>query len=538
MLFETMWTSPRTEQFNRPAELDALGQPIVMVGLGTCTSPRAAAARPRTCLLAVLALVGCAGGPVTGETASAPSVVVPSSWSAAQVAPAGAVAAPAPGSQALQRWWLRFDDPALSALVGRALRANTSVLAAQAALQQAVAARDMAAAALWPGLRLAASVQRGSAGGHSTGTSLQAALAADWVPDLFGARRSALHAQDATVGLRSANLGDMQLAIASEVALDYIVLRSSQARLAIADANLASQRQTLQITRWREQAGLVTAVDSAQAATAVAQTAAALPPLQVAIAQTRHALAVLIGQPPASTAAVPDQPELWTLLDAPGAVPQATGHIALAIPAETLRQRADVRAAEHQVSAALALVDQAEAARFPGFALGGSIGVGAASIAGLADRAAVVSSLLASLSVPLFDGGALRAQVRVQRAALLQARVAHQATVLAALQDVEDALVALEGDRRRQRRLDEATAAALQAATLARQRYDSGLVDFQTVLNTQRTQLAAQDSQALSQASIGADQVRLFKALGGGWLEDGANPPNPADPSTPSGKGP
>jgi multidrug efflux system outer membrane protein len=417
-------------------------------------------------------------------------------------------------------WWLRFDDPGLAALVGQALRANTGVLSARAALRQAAAARDVAAAALGPSLDLSASAQRGTQGGHSTGNSLQAALSAHWVLDLFGARRSALDAQAASLRASTASLADVQLAVATEVALDYIALRSSQARLAIAAENLASQQQTLQLTRWREQAGLVTAVETAQAQAAVAQTGATLPALQTAIAQTRHALAVLVGQPPASAAALPDLPDLRTLLDTPGKLPQAPGDIPLAIPAQALRQRADVRAAEHRVSAALALLDQADAARFPGFALGGSIGVGAASLATLDQRAAVVSSLLASLSVPLFDGGALRAQVRVQGAVVDEARLAHHGAVLVALREVEDALAALAGDQQRQAHLGAAAAAATQAATLARQRYRSGLVDFQTVLETQRTQLGAQDSLAVAQAGVGADQVRLFTALGGGWREE------------------
>ena len=133
----------------------------------------------------------------------------------------------------------------------------------------------------------------------------------------------------------------MQVSIAAEVALDYITLRGAQAGLAIARSNLASQLETLQITQWRQQAGLVTSLDTEQAMSAAEQTRAQLPVLQIVIKQNQHALAVLTGQPPAA---------LSTLLAASAPVPQAADNLVLSIPAETLRQRPDVRAAESQVT--------------------------------------------------------------------------------------------------------------------------------------------------------------------------------------------
>jgi outer membrane protein TolC len=170
--------------------------------------------------------------------------------------------------------------------------------------------------------------------------------------------------------------------------------------------------------------------------------------------------------------------------------------LALAIPAQTLRQRPDVRAAEHRISAALARAAQADAARYPSFQISGSLGLNALTLNSLSSGASVVKALLASVSLPLFDGGAARAQVRAQEAALEQARVSYQASVLAALKDVEDALVSLQGNR---------------------QRYASGLIDFRAVLETQRTLLSTQDSVESTRTSLSADHVRLYKALGGGW---------------------
>jgi outer membrane protein TolC len=219
----------------------------------------------------------------------------------------------------------------------------------------------------------------------------------------------------------------------------------------------------------------------------------------------------LTGQPPAALANV---------LAAAGPIPQAADDLALSIPAETLRQRPDVRTAEYRVTAAEALVAKADAERMPSFKLGGSLGLNALTLGGLTHGATVVSALLASVALPVFDGGALRAQVRAQQAALEQAQFEYQATVLTALKDVENALVALRGYRERLLHLQQAAEAAGNAALMARQRFNSGLIDFQIVLETQRTQRNTQDAVADASTELGAEYVRLYKALGGGWQPD------------------
>jgi len=410
------------------------------------------------------------------------------------------------GNASLVQWWLRFNDPVLTTLIGQALISNPGIQSAHAALQQARALRDVADATLFPSLGSAASAQRNHSG-DVTGSSFKVGLDASWELDVFGANRSARSASEATALASAASLGDVQVSIAAEVAMNYIALRSTQERLAIAQANLTSQQETLQLTQWRFQAGLVTSLEVAQARAATEQTHAQLPVLQTTLKQTRHALSVLTGQPPAALLVTDDMP-----------VPQVSGDLALSIPAQTLRQRSDVRATEYQVSAAMARVAQADAARAPNFNLGGSLGLNALTMGALTDGASVAASLLASVSLPVFDAGAQKAQVRANQAALEQAHQAYRTAVLTALTDVEDALVALQGDRERLIRLQNAAEAAQSAAVLARQRYSSGLVDFQTVLETQRTQLGTQDSTAIARAAVSSDHVRLYKALGGGWL--------------------
>ncbi len=451
-----------------------------------------------TALACALALGGCAS--LTASQEPLPQVAVPSQWSSA--------AAPAADATALAHWWQRYDDPLLTKLVTQALQANATVRSAQASVAQARALRDVQNANMGPNVGASASAQRSKSGDAPAGTSYRTGFDASWEPDVFGGKRAGVSAAEADAQASQASLGDTQVSVAAEVAVTYVQLRGLQTRLDIARRNLAAQQETLQITDWRVQAGLTTSLELSQARTATEQTRAQIPSLETSVAQTEHALAVLTGQPPT---ALHDQ------LVAATAVPTPPDDLAVSIPAQTLRQRPDIRIAEQQISAALARVSQADAARYPSFNISGSVGLSALALSGLTGGGSVVTALLGSVSVPLFDGGAAKAQVRSQEAALEKARVNYQAVVLNALQEVEDSLVALRGNRERLQRLQSASESAEQAALLANQRYSSGLVDFQTVLETQRSLLSTQDNLASTQAELSAEHVRLYKALGGGW---------------------
>ncbi len=465
-----------------------------------------------TALLLCLALAGCASHLPGPEAAAA----VPTQW-----AEGAADAAQAPTQ--LAGWWQRFDDPALGALVEDALRHSPTLQSALAALRQSRALVEVAAAGLAPSLGGNAGAQRTHTQAQGGINSFSLGLTASWEPDLWGGTRASVRAAEADARAAQLALGNAQVVLAAEVALAYIDLRNAQARLAIAEDNLAAQDDTLQIARWRNQAGLVSSLDVAQAIAAAEQTRASVPQLQTALAQARHRLAVLSGRAPG---------ELAELGAAP--VPLPPDDLVLAFPADTLRQRPDVRRAEAQVQAAWARVAQADAARYPALQLGGSLGLQALTLGSLTSGGSVLRSIMASLSAPLFDGSAIAGNVRAQQAVLEQAHAAYRASVLTALQEVEDALVALQGDRARDRSLDAAARAAAEADTLARQQYQAGLVDFNTVLQTQRTLLSAQDSAASVRASLATDHVSLYKALGGGWSPEAADPAAPPVAATSS----
>jgi NodT family efflux transporter outer membrane factor (OMF) lipoprotein len=299
------------------------------------------------------------------------------------------------------------------------------------------------------------------------------------------------------------------VSIAAETALAYLQWCGTRERLAVAKANLAAQLETLQITQWRTQAGLATSLQLEQARAAAEQTRAQIPALEQTLAQSAHGLAVLTGRAPGAL------PELAASTAA--TTPTAAQRIALTIPADTLRQRPDVRRAEAQWRAALARTRQARTQGLPSLRLSGNIGLSALTLGALGGSGSTVAALLAGVSMPLLDGGAIDAQVRAQDAATEGAAATYRAAVLGALRDVEDALRALASAQERRATLQRAAEAAGNAALLADQRYRSGLVDFQVVLDTQRTQLSAQDSLAAAQTDVASAQVRLHRSLGGGW---------------------
>lgn len=458
--------------------------------------------------VALAGLAGCASLQRPEASAPAEQAVVPAAWSATlATGGSGATAAPA---ASLGRWWRRFGDPTLVGLVERSLDTALDVRVAQARMRQARAARDLAAAGLRPTIGADASAQASRSDGGRTSHLYRAGFDAAWEADLWGGGRAGVTAAEADVRASAATLAQTQVSLAAEVAAIYIELRSAQVRLASMQASLASQEHTLRLTQWREEAGLVNRLDVEQQRTTVAQTSAQLPALQASIGQAMNALAVLTGEPPGT---------LDARLAAAAPLPAAPAELALAIPAAVLSQRADVAAAEARVRAAFARVEQADAERLPSLQLSGSIGLSALSASALYPGAGV-ASLLAGLRWPLLDGGRLRARVQAQEAALDEARLGHRGAVLAALQEVEDTLLALRAAREQQASQQGAVEAARSAARLAEQRYAAGLVDITSVLLTQRTLLGAEDALASSAAAVVTQHVRLYKALGGGWSTD------------------
>ncbi len=458
-------------------------------------------------LLLLIPLAGCAVGPdyVRRDPAA------PAAWANA------AAGSSATQAEDVSRWWQRLNDPLLTALVEEALQNSPDLRSAQARLREVRARLDLADAGLFPSLMgsLSGSRSKGSAavGSGATSDLFSAGFDASWEVDVFGGRRRAVEAADADAGIALANLYNTRVSLAAEVALNYVQLRSFQARLQIARDNLAAQSETLQITEWRAQAGLATSLEVEQARSNLSQTQASIPALDTSLTKAENRLAILLGKFPA---ALHDQ------LSAPAALPALPDAIALAIPADALRQRPDVQAAERKVAAETARIGQETAALYPSLSLSGSLGWKAFTFGALGTADTLTRSVSAGIAQTIFDGGGIRSRIRAQNAVQQQAVIAYEKSVLTALEDVENSLAAYANSRERQTALQQAAASARSAALLARQRYESGLIDFQSVLDTERTRLSSEDNLA----SAGMDElsalISLYKALGGGWSDDAA----------------
>lgn len=469
----------------------------------------------RRLLAAVLLLwlAGCAVGP----DYRTPRPELPAAWAGASPSSAEITTAgpdvPQVVPQPDPQWWQRFGDPVLEQLVERALAANTDVRIARARMRAARAGSAQADSALWPSVTAYGSATRSAANSQGPVGSYGLGFDASWEIDLFGGLKRGAEAASADADGSAATLAQTQVSLAAEVARNYVLLRGYQLRLQITRANLDNQSQTLQLTEWRAQAGLVGSLDVEQARANREQTRAQEPQLLDAIAQTRHALAVLLNQPPES---------LHALLGDPTnpAIPSAAAQPLLGVPADLLRRRPDIVAAERGLAAATARIGVAEAALYPSLTLSGTLGLQGAVLSALTGSGAATRLIAGSLAAPIFDAGRLRQQVVIQTAEQEQALAAYEAALTGALRDVEDARSALTNGRARSEALAQAVQGARNAALLANFRYRSGLVDFQTVLDTERSVRSLEDSQATTQADTVIAMIQLYKALGGGWSAD------------------
>ena len=414
-------------------------------------------------------------------------------------------------SGSLAGWWRQFDDPALSGLIKAALASSPDLRTAQARLREARARSGVAEAGRYPGVTNAVSARRSESADKGVATdTYNIGFDASWEIDLFGGTRRSVEAAVATEQAAQASVHDAQVTLAAEVARNYLDLRTQQVRLQIARDNLVSQGDTTQLTRWRAQAGLVTELDVVQATSTLEQSRARIPALESAIEADLNKLAVLAGLP---------RSEIVRRAGTAASIPATPPALGVMIPAETVRQRADVRVAERKLAAATANIGVASAAQYPSLKLSGNVGLAALTTDALLRTSSVSSSLLAGLTTPIFDAGRIRQNIAIQNALQEQALIAYEKAVTQALADVESALVALGKSRERLASLRSANDAARLAAQLAQHRYAAGLIDYATLQDTQRTLLTLDDSRASAEGEQAAALVQLYKSLGGGFGE-------------------
>lgn len=412
----------------------------------------------------------------------------------------------------LAHWWVVLQDPQLSALEERAVSGSLELKEAQARIREARALRGLSRSGYFPDLDAEAAANRSKSSANSASGSQRdlysAGFDASWELDLFGGVKRSVQAAQASLEAVEANRYDLQVSLMAEVALNYVELRSYQARLAISADVIKSLQESFELNDSRFQAGLIGELAVQQSLRLLESAKAQLPALETGLNAAQNRLALLLGVAPGS---------LHGELAAPRPLPGLPISLAVGIPAETLRRRPDIRRAERNLAAQTARIGVATADLYPKLRLAGTFGLEALAAGDLFQAASKSWKIGPSLSWKLFDAGAVRRNIEIQNARQEQALLQYERNILRAREEVENALVAYAKEQLRRDSLTSAVKAAERSEVIARDQYQAGLVDFSNVLDAQRSLLLLQDEQIRSEANIIANLVRLYKALGGGW---------------------
>src|SRR5467141_2323429 len=468
--------------------------------------------RPSSILLVISIplLAGCAVGP----NYKRPQAAVPTQWT---VAPTRGTETKSPETD---EWWASFQDPQLNSLVERSASRNLDLKLALERVQEARAARGVARSGYFPSIDGAASGTRnrqrviGPVGPQNSPVivpvefnNFQGGLSASWELDVFGGTRRRVQAATADATAAEENRRDILVILLGDVGRVYAQLRGFQRRLEIANKNIKTQQDTLDLTSARAKAGLATEVDVSRAAAQLESTKAVVPTLLSGIDVSIHRWSVLLGQEPGA---------LRSELEKTNPIPSAGPEVDVGLPSDLLKRRPDIRRSEAQLAAATARIGEAKADLFPRFVLTGTAGRQAAQLHDLTLGAGNFFSVGPGISLPLFTGG-IRSNIAVQTSRQREAVIGYQSTVLNALEEVENALVSYSQEQERRDRLNDAVAHSQLAVDLATEQYKAGLVDFLSVLDAQRDLYAIEDQLVQSQTSVTTNLVGLYRALGGGW---------------------
>jgi len=427
----------------------------------------------------------------------------------------GQVEAPQQQAEAdLRFWWRLFDDPVLNRLIEDASEANPSLRIAGLRILESRAQLGIAGSTLYPQLQQVGAAisyvnSRQSGGGVDQDfASYQAGFNLGWELDFWGRFRRGIESADAAFFGSIANQQDLQVLLSAQVTDLYYAYRTLQLRIEIARENAALQERSYQITQRLYRSGQQSELDLQQAKAQYLATLSTIPQLQIALTQTRNALATLLGGPPRDIPALAGEtPPL----------PNVEPVLIQGIPARLLMRRPDIRAAAWQVAAQSAQIGIAEADFYPAISLLGSIGWSGTSLSGSPNSATL--ALGPGLSWNVFDHGRIANNVRVQDARLQQLIEQYQDAVLQAARQIDDAAINVVKTAEQQAILTESLNAARRALELANSQYREGYAGFQRVLDAQRALAAQSERELINRGNHISAIIALYKALGGGWLE-------------------
>ncbi len=505
-------------------------------------------------LLAATSVAGCTLGP----NFEGPTLFAPASWFASRPKPplpTPSTVVPEPVDAA---WWKVFGDPILTKLEERVAASNLDVRLATIRLQESRLQRGVTAADEFPNANGNASYTRekisdrgvigllggsgpssgqslatsanglsGTQGGVPTGVTsqssggpgthlgafnlFQSGFDSTWEIDFWGRVRRQVEAADATIEASAEARRDSMVTVLAELARDYLQLRGQQRDLQIARDTLVSDQNSLRVTQERQQGGLTTGLDVANAAAEAATTSSQIPQLEATAATTINAIALLLGETPGA---------LTDELSPPQPVPPVPPAVPVGLPSELAQRRPDIRRAEAQLHSATADIGAAEADFFPKVTLSGSVGVQATQFKNLGNLGAFGALQYSggpSITIPIFEGGRLKYTLDLRKAQQQEAAIQYQQVVLQAFHDVDNALTAYSAEQLRREQLARAVDQGRRALGLARQQYVQGLSTFLDVLTAQRTVYQLEQQYADSTTTVSTNLVQLYKALGGGW---------------------
>lgn len=471
--------------------------------------------------VAGVAMAGCAVGPdfhrpeaptATGYTATA----LPQETAAAS-GTGGAAQHFVSGQEIPDQWWTLFHSTALDQLIRQALADSPTLAAAQATLRESQEnLRAETGGALVPNVDGTLSAKRQQTTGASFGQPgaqgnlfnlFDASVGVSYALDIFGGARRGLEALRSQVDYQQFQFEGAYLALTSNIVTTAVKEASLQAQIRAMQEIISAQEKQLGMVERQFELGGASRSDVLAQRTQLAQTRAGLPPLELALAQTRHRLAVLAGKLPGEVVL----PE-FSLdgIELPQELP-------VSLPSTLVRQRPDVLASEAMLHQASAKIGVATANLFPQITLTGSYGSQSAKVGDLFGSGAGVWSLGAGLLQPLLHGGELTAKRRASIAAYDQAAAQYRETVLLAFQNVADVLRALDADAETLKAQADAEAAARDALELTQKQFEFGAVSYLALLNAERQHRQARINRVQAQAARYADTAALFQALGGGW---------------------
>lgn len=419
-------------------------------------------------------------------------------------------------------WWSTFDDPTLNKLIDLFSRQNLTLQSAAVRILEARAQLALVQGTLYP----QSQQMNGdlyTIGERQTPTTIDryynaASIGFDaaWEMDFWGKYRRAIESADANLLASRADYEDILVSLTAEVARTYVNIRTLQERIALAQKNAKLQGDSLDLVNLQLEAGVVTELDVLQAKTLLATTRSAIPNLEASLASTKNGLAILVGQLPE---------EIDALLEPLRPIPAVTTQVSLALPAELLRRRPDVRRSEMQAAAQSARIGIARAELYPSFSLFGTIGWGATDIGDSSLGEIFESNNFSYRFGPnftwnLFNYGRLKNEVRIQDARYQQTILNYQNTVLNAAREVEDSMRNLVQSHKEAAFVKESVETSQRSTDLSTLQYKEGLTDYQRVLDSIRSLTLRQDDYARTKGKIATSAIALYKAFGGGWQID------------------